>query len=303
MATLSASTSSAAVSLSVNTTSGRGSLVRPVSTRATVSPAAPVPAPSSHTRDGRQGSPPMDASSPSRSAAATRTQSAMVAADIAVGDLVFNADVVDDDVNTWPPRCSSGFGRCVASGMTCADVAHGPTHAATASSPRTPRYVSPMDARPASGSTGRHPGGGSRAVSSSHHTSAHVCPFACVGVFVSSESSPSESRLKCARWSRRSRVAIVARPPRAPTASDEGRTRSQSFAKTFLLDRHPTRERLHFRGHHERRDSPVMSRRGEGPAANVAKVVTLESTQRQVAVYNPSDPNEVRAVHNPWGHT
>ena len=77
----------------------------------------------------------------------------------------------------------------------------------------------------------------------------------------------------------------------------------QSFAKTFLLDRHPTRERLHFRGHHERRDSPVMSRRGEGPAANVAKVVTLESTQRQVAVYNPSDPNEVRAVHNPWGHT
>jgi len=60
---------------------------------------------------------------------------------------------------------------------------------------------------------------------------------------------------------------------------------------------------LHFRGHHERRDSPVMSRRGEGPAANVAKVVTLESTQRQVAVYNPSDPNEVRAVHKPWGHT
>lgn len=38
-----------------------------------------------------------------------------------------------------------------------------------------------------------------------------------------------------------------------------------------------------------------MSRRGDaGPAANVAKVVTLESTQRQVAVYNPSDPNEVR---------
>ena len=39
----------------------------------------------------------------------------------------------------------------------------------------------------------------------------------------------------------------------------------------------------------------TMSRRGDaGPAANVAKVVTLESTQRQVAVYNPSDPNEVR---------
>ena len=38
-----------------------------------------------------------------------------------------------------------------------------------------------------------------------------------------------------------------------------------------------------------------MSRRGDaGPVANVAKVVTLESTQRQVAVYNPSDPNEVR---------
>ena len=77
----------------------------------------------------------------------------------------------------------------------------------------------------------------------------------------------------------------------------------QSFAKTFLLDRHPTRESSLPRAPRKTRLAAVMSRRGEGPAANVAKVVTLESTQRQVAVYNPSDPNEVRAVHNPWGHT
>ena len=53
--------------------------------------------------------------------------------------------------------------------------------------------------------------------------------------------------------------------------------------------------RRHFRGRAKRRYRRTMSRRGDaGPAANVAKVVTLESTQRQVAVYNPSDPNEVR---------
>ena len=153
-----------------------------------------------------------------------------------------------------------------------------------------------MDARPASGSTGRHPGGGSRAVSSSHHTSAHVCPFACVGVFVSSESSPSESRLKCARWSRRSRVAIVARPPRAPTASDEGRTRSQSFAKTFLLDRHPTREsslpraprKTRLAGHVASRRRPRGQRReGRHPREHPATGRRLQPQRSQRGTRGP----------------
>ena len=45
----------------------------------------------------------------------------------------------------------------------------------------------------------------------------------------------------------------------------------------------------------ERRESDAMSsRRNDGPGNNVAKVVTFESTQQQLAVYQKSEPNEVR---------
>lgn len=37
-----------------------------------------------------------------------------------------------------------------------------------------------------------------------------------------------------------------------------------------------------------------MSHRNTGGGHNVAKVVTFDSTQQQVAVYKKSDPNEVR---------
>lgn len=39
-----------------------------------------------------------------------------------------------------------------------------------------------------------------------------------------------------------------------------------------------------------------MSHRNNGPGNNVAKVVTFDSTQQQVAVYTKKDPNEVRSL-------
>lgn len=50
----------------------------------------------------------------------------------------------------------------------------------------------------------------------------------------------------------------------------------------------------------ERRESVAMSsRRNDGPGNNVAKVVTFESTQQQLAVYQKSEPNEVRPSKPP----
>lgn len=43
----------------------------------------------------------------------------------------------------------------------------------------------------------------------------------------------------------------------------------------------------------------MSSRRNDGPGNNVAKVVTFESTQQQLAVYQKSEPNEVRPSNEP----
>jgi len=43
----------------------------------------------------------------------------------------------------------------------------------------------------------------------------------------------------------------------------------------------------------------MSSRRNDGSGNNVAKVVTFESTQQQLAVYQKSEPNEVRPSKPP----
>jgi hypothetical protein len=91
-------------------------------------------------------------------------------------------------------------------------------------------------------------------------------------------------------------VSLVCKPPsRAGYTYRAAHTHTQkrSVSHSFLF---VSRLELWWNNNLKNREnkSKKMSSRNAGPGNNVAKVVTFDSTQQQVAVYTKKDPNEVR---------